>query len=173
MTTLLSRRRGPTRANRQVAYTVWAWVVVFTTFHVYWYLGGRFGLGDAPNLLPEVSLDPFTVAVWAMFATGLVLPLAITQRWGRRIPRGLLLAGLWTGCAVLILRGLAGVVDDLLRTSGLAANGITGLTYEQVTGSANPSANTMWSGRAIDWYFTLGGLLFGAAALTYRHTRRP
>jgi hypothetical protein len=89
MTTLLARRRGPARVNRQVAYTAWAWVVVFTAFHAYWYSGGRFGLGDAPNLLP---------------------------------------------------------------------------------GSADPSANTVWSGRAVDWYFTLGGLLFAAAALTYRRT---
>jgi hypothetical protein len=61
------------------------------------------------------------------------------------------------------------VLDDLLRASGLAANGITGLTYEQTTGSAHPSATTMWSGRAVDWSFTLGGVLFAVAALTYRH----
>jgi hypothetical protein len=28
----------------------------------------------------------------------------------------------------------------------------------------------MWSGRPVDWYFTLGGLLFGAATQTYRRT---
>ena len=29
----------------RAAYAALAWVVVFFTFHVYWYLGGSFGVG--------------------------------------------------------------------------------------------------------------------------------
>jgi hypothetical protein len=78
---------------------------------------------------------------------------------------------LWAGCAVLLLRGLAGVADELLRVTGVAPGGLTGLSREQVTGFAEPSEGVLWTGRAIDGYFTLGGLLFGAAALAFRRGR--
>jgi hypothetical protein len=34
--------RSPTA---RAAYATLAWVVVFLAFHVYWYLGGSFGVG--------------------------------------------------------------------------------------------------------------------------------
>ena len=41
--------RRPVRA----AYAALAWVVVFFAFHVYWYLGGSFGLnGELPKSGP-------------------------------------------------------------------------------------------------------------------------
>lgn len=176
MTALLPQQRGTPHTYRALAYLAWAWAVVFTAFHVYWSLGGRFGLGDAPDLIPAASFDVWTVATGVMFVAGMTVPLAIIHPWGRWIPRWMLLAALWAGCAVLALRGLAGVLDDILRTSGLATNGLTGLTYEQVTGTAHPSATTLWSARAINCYFTLGGLLFGLSALSYQRapaTRWP
>jgi hypothetical protein len=144
------------------AYTAWAWMVVFAAFHVYWLLGGRFGLAGP---IPEPSLDVFTIAVAAMFAAGLVLSLATAHPWGRRLPARMLIAALWTACAVLTLRGLAGVVDDLVRTAGILPNGLTGLTLEQTLGTATPLTRARWAGRITDWYFTLGGLLFALAAV--------
>jgi hypothetical protein len=126
--------------------------------------GGRFGLaGD----MPAARFDLWSVAVWGLFAAGLVVPLAAAQSWGRRFSRWLLLAMLWAGSAVLIVRGFAGIVDDLLRIGG-SATGLTGLTIEQVLGTANPSAVDRWTGRVTDWYFTLGGVLFAVAAVAYR-----
>jgi hypothetical protein len=40
-----------------------------------------------------------------------VLPLALAQRWGRRVPRSLLLLGAWAGCALLAGRGFMGIAD--------------------------------------------------------------
>ncbi len=158
--------------NHAWAWAAWAWVVVFTAFHVYWFLGGRFGLaGPLPTLSFSLISVLFRVAVAAMFATGLVVPIAAVRPWGRRVPRWMLAAALWAGCLLLLLRGTAGVVDDLLRMTGLSAHGLTGLTQAQVFGTARPSATMMWSSRATDWYFTLGGLLFGAAAAGYRRAR--
>ena len=38
----------------RTAYAALAWVVVFFAFHVYWYLGGSFGLGgELPSLVPK------------------------------------------------------------------------------------------------------------------------
>lgn len=169
VTTLRAPQPAAVRTGQRAAYTAWAWVVVFTCFHVYWFLGGGFGLaGD----LPEASPDLWSVTVWAVFAAGLVVPLAAAQSWGQRIPRWMLLAALWIGFAVLTLRGLAGIVDDLLRVSG-SATGLTGLSIEQVFGTANPSTVDRWTGRITDWYFALGGLLFAWAAIAYGTRQRP
>jgi hypothetical protein len=162
------RRRRPTRpvhAGRQdAAYAALAWVVVFVLAHVYWYLGGTL----VRPTLPQGTPGMFDAVLILMTVTGLAAPLAAVHRWGRRIPASLLAAVLWAGCAVLLLRGLAGVADELLRVTGVAQGGLTGLSREQVTGFAEPSRGVLWTGRAIDGYFTLGGLLFGAAALAFR-----
>ncbi len=71
---------------------------------------------------------------------------------------------MWIGCAVLVARGGSGFLDDLLRFSGLADGGLTGLSTEDVLGSAHPSTNTIVSTVAIDSIFFVGGLLFGYAA---------
>jgi hypothetical protein len=73
----------------------------------------------------------------------------------------------WLGCGVLAVRGDAGVVDCLLRVTGVLPRGLTGLTYEQTLGRAHPSAYTLWSGAAIDAYFPIGALLFGLVARHY------
>ncbi|MGH2586735.1 MAG: hypothetical protein ACRDJE_17605 [Dehalococcoidia bacterium] len=49
----------------------------------------------------------------------------------------------------------------------LSPTGLTALTREQVTGSADPSATILWTGRATDTFLVLGGVLFGLAAHAY------
>jgi hypothetical protein len=152
------------RAARRAGYAAWVWVVVFTAFHIYWFTGGRFGLAGQ---IPPATFDMYGLVVAAMFAIGAVVPLAVVQSWGRRIPRWMLLTALWTGCVLLALRGGLGLIDETLRVTGISPNGLTGLTREQVTGTAHPSASLLWAGRATDTYFTLGGLLFGITARSY------
>jgi hypothetical protein len=101
-----------------------------------------------------------------MFAAGLAVPLAALRGRG---PRRLVLGLLSAGAAVLAVRGLAGLADDALRFSGLAERGLSGLSDEQVLGTADPSAYTIWSTVGIDAFFAAGAALFGAAAL---HVRR-
>ncbi|MEV6495102.1 DUF3995 domain-containing protein, partial [Actinoplanes sp. NPDC051633] len=157
-------------AGRSVAaYAAATWVVVFVLAHVYWYSGGTLVRPTLPQATPGV----FDAILILMAVVGLAAPLAAAQGWGRRLPARLLTAVLWAGCAVLLLRGLAGLVDELLRVTGVAAGGLTGLSLQQVTGFADPSQAVQWTGRAIDGYFTLGGLLFGAAAHTFRRGRNP
>jgi hypothetical protein len=76
------------------------------------------------------------------------------------------------GSALLLARGLAGVTDELLRITGVSPRGLTGLSREQVTGFAEPTAAVLWTGRAVDAYLVAGGLLFGAAAPAYRRAAR-
>lgn len=152
------------RFGRVAGFAAWTWVIVFIAFHLYWYAGGRIG---HPGELPDGAPAVFNVVVGLLFLAGAVVPLASVSRWGCVAPRWILLTALWTACVILALRGAAGVLDETLRVTGLTSTGLTGLTREQVTGSANPSAHMLWSGRAIDAYFLLGGVLFGWAARAF------
>ena len=142
-----------------------AWTAVFIMWHGYWAMGGDFGFGDQEAEMPDAG-SLFTVVVAAMFAAGIAVPFAVIRGFG---PRRLLGWLLWAGAAVLAARGLGGLADDALRFTGLSATGLTGLTDEQVLGSAAPSAYTIWSTVGIDSFFLAGGLLFGRAA---RHAHR-
>ncbi|HEU5109870.1 MAG TPA: DUF3995 domain-containing protein [Micromonosporaceae bacterium] len=161
------------RQVRILAYSTFAWMVIFDAFHVYWELGGRFGFGDQSDPLPEgdtAAQRIFGAIILALFVLGTALPLALVQRWGRRIPRWILLTMAWVAAGLLTVRAVAAFVDDAMRTLFGSATGLTGMTYEQLLGTANPSAYTLWSARAIDLYFFLGGVLFAATAWV---ARRP
>lgn len=151
--------------RHRAADAVVAWIAVFAAFHVYWYLGGRIG---HPHPLPP---PPRSVLEWSIaLALGAGIPVgtaaALVARRGAPVGVAHRLVGtvLWLGAVSLALRGAAGVIDDLGRTTGVLPRGLTGLTLEQVTGSAHPSAHVRWSGRATDLWFLLGGVLFARLA---------
>ena len=68
------------------------------------------------------------------------------------------------GGAILLVRGGSGWLDDVIRFSGLVDGGLTGLSTEEIFGSADPSLYTKLSTVAIDSIFVVGGLIFGCAA---------
>ena len=156
-------------SRRTTAYAAFAWVVAFLAWHVVWVATG---LSIPSNVhhsgTARVLVDLFSAALLAMTVAGTVLPLALAQEWGRRIPRPLLLFAAWTGCVLLGARGLAGVCDDVVRATGLLPDGLTGMTMEQVTGSAHPSAWETFAGASTDVLFLTGGVAFGLAAVAYR-----
>lgn len=165
------------RRLRGAAYSTFAWVVVFDAFHVYWELGGRFGFGDQADPLPSgngAAQRVIGAVILVMFVVGTILPLAFVQRWGRRIPRWMLLTMAWIAAGLLTARALVAFLDDAMRTWFGSATGLSGLTYEQLLGTADPSAYTLWSARAIDAYFLIGGVLYGVTAwLAHRQRPRP
>ena len=147
------------------------WVVVFLSFHIFWYLGGSFGSpGKLPGWPHSLAGWTFNVLVEGAFALGFLIPLAISRGWalGRLAqPIGTLL---WLGGILLLLRGGAGVVDDLARVTRILPNGITGLSTKDMAGTT--SAYALWSGRAIDAYFLVGGMIFTWLAIRHRRYRR-
>ena len=151
--------------TRRAALVAFAWTAVFIVWHGYWALGGDFGFGDRESAYPDTTSSvagwTFTVVVAGMFAAGLAVPLAIARGAG---PRRQLVWLLWAGAAVLVLRGAVGVADDVLRLTGLSETGLSGLTDEEVLGTADPSAYTVWSSVGLDAFFALGGSLFAWAA---------
>ena len=153
--------------------SAWAWA--FLALHIYWAFGGRIGFGDQTDPIPRTTSSVagwvWTIGVLVMFVAGPVVPLALVRPWGRRVPRGLLLALMGIGAVVLLLRGGLGLLNGLLQAVGVEG-GLTGLSYEETLGSAHPSAYTLWSATAIDVIFLLGGVLFArAAALGWRAGR--
>jgi Protein of unknown function (DUF3995) len=155
---------------RRTAMPAFWWTAVFILWHGYWALGGDFGFGDQQSGFPDTTSSAagwaFTVPVVGMFVAGLAVPLALARGTG---PRRLLVGLMWAGAAVLVARGAIGLLDDALRFTGLAETGVSGLSDEQVLGTADPSAYTIWSTVGLDAFFALGGLLFAYGA---RRTRR-
>jgi hypothetical protein len=155
----------PARPGRAALYA-FAWTAAFIAWHGYWALGGDFGFGDREAAFPDTTSSlagwAFTLAVIGMFAAGLAVPLALARGAG---PRKLLLGLMWAGAATLAARGVLGLADDLLRFGGLAETGLTGLTDEEVLGTSDPSAYTVWSGVGIDAFFVAGAALFAVGAL--------
>jgi hypothetical protein len=167
-TAIASREQQAAWLRVLAAHLALCWVLVFLGLHVYWYLGGSFA---SPGKLPG---EPMSLTAWAFnvlvdgtFALGFLVPLAIARGWARgRLAKPVAILA-WLGCAILVLRGAAGLIDDLTRAAGLLPGGITGLSTEQTTGSAALT----WSGWAIDAYFLIGGLIFGLLACRYRARR--
>ena len=160
------------RRTCRLAYGALVWVGVFFAFHVYWYAGGSFA---SPGELPGRPHTPaawiFAVLVAGAFPVAAVMCLAIGRGWAPGRLAKPITALAWFGSFLLLLRGSAGVIDDLTRMTGLFHNGITGLSDAETTGVAHPSANLLWSGRAIDAYFLAGGVVFGLLACRYRAQR--
>lgn len=162
------------RLQVRVAYAALAWVVVFFAFHVYWYLGGSFGLGgELPGLVPD-SVAGWIVEVLegAAWPLGAWVSLAIARGWPRGKMKRAAAIVVWLGSVLLVVRGGAGLIDDLTRAVGLLPNGITGLSHKQTMGAAYyRSASALWSGNGTDAYFLAGGITFGLLGWRYRPPR--
>jgi hypothetical protein len=160
-----------TRPTTWAAYVALAWVVLFFSFHVYWYLGGTLASpGELPSLVPgtQSAADGSTQArvqlvAWiveipvdAAWPVGALVCLAIARRWALGRLARTTTTLVWIGCVVLLLRGGSGLLDDVTRATGLLANGITGLSLEATTGHAH----LRWADWTIDSYFLAGGVIF-------------
>jgi hypothetical protein len=148
----------------RAAHVALGWAVIFLAFHVYWYLGGSF---VSPGKLPGWPHTPagwiFHVVTDAVWALGLLVPLSIARGWVRgRLVKPVAVV-VWLGCAILILRGAIGLVDDLTRLTGILPHGLSGISTNDATGTMTVT----WAMWAIEAYFLIGGLIFGALAISH------
>lgn len=157
-------------ANRRAGFAAFGWVVVFIAWHVVWYLTGlAFPTSSHFHGDARVAYTVVSILTDLMWVIGCVLPLALVQPWGRRIPRWTRLSAAWIATGVLAARGLSGILDDLLRAFGFA-RGLTGLTAAQAAGTTHITFWVQFSGVTTDVLFAAGALAFGAAALAHRRT---
>lgn len=171
------RERLPGVSKRaRVGYLAAGWALIFAGFHFYWALGGRLGMGDGAAAHSAFStgflLYDLLVALLCLVGAVVVLALVGGLRWPTVIPGWILSTVGWIGTVLLLVRGGLGLIEDVLQLLGLLNDGLLGMTTQQMFGEPHPSAYTMWSLRAIDVYFLLGGLLFVAALRHRGHRRR-
>ncbi len=121
-----------------------------------WGFGSDIGLADPDALGAEVTFwTPGLGDTVVLSAIGVVLALALVQRWGRRIPRWMLLAGAYLGAAMLIPVGLLG---SYVTFAGAG---------RALDGGLEP-----WVTFAIYPWFLAWGLALGAAAWSYQYRTR-
>jgi Protein of unknown function (DUF3995) len=86
--------------------------------HLYWALGGTWGLpgGAATARVPGLHLANAIVSV--LLAVGAALVFGLSRLWARRLPALVMLAPLWLGSVVSISHGLYGMVTKGLYVAG-------------------------------------------------------
>jgi len=89
--------------------------------HLYWALGGTWGLpgGAATAGLPGIRVTNLAVSV--LLACGAALLYGLTRPWPRRPPAPLMLAPVWAGAVVCISHGIFGIVTKGLYVAGMHA----------------------------------------------------
>lgn len=130
-------------------YGATVWAVIFAALHVGWAYGWFIGLpaGFAAKAFQNPWFLAYDLAVAGLCLAAAFLGLALTEPWGRRMYRPLLLILGCCAAAILTLRGVAGV-------SQAAYFVITGTEFTR-----------QWVVR--DAWFCLGGMLFALAVARY------
>lgn len=133
-----------------------AWSLAFAALHFYWAAGGRAGLGvEAPAAdaaLSQPWFFSYNVVVGVMALVGAAVAIMLVRPPPAGI--GVVRAAAWVACVTLSLRGAVGLV---------------GLAVDIAGGETTSPALLV----AIEPWFVLGGLLYGALALaTGRHDGR-
>lgn len=107
--------RSTASGPRWLHYGAGAWAILFAAPHTWWALGSPAGFPGGPAnhvLMMTTWRYYFDVVVIVLCGIALLVALAPIQAWGARIPRRLLGALAWTACAMLGLRGVAGLIAD-------------------------------------------------------------
>jgi Protein of unknown function (DUF3995) len=163
-TALLASEVSP-RSTPWAAYTACAWALAFAAMSFYWAAGGTAGadtLGPAITMLGLTRAPGFVALLWAtgaLKALAGLLGLALVRPWGGVIPRRLLLTSGWGTGILLALYGGASWIQH-----GLMVTGVVRIP----TGLGQTAA--LWHLFFWDPWWTLGGILFMAAAWHSRRT---
>jgi len=146
---------------------------VFGGLHLYWALGGTAGFAEfsmPSNRTLALTRDPLYMGItWGVVIACVVavfVAFAPFQAWSRRLPLWLVLAPLWIGCGLFLVRGIGNPVQSALIIAG-------GMPFDALSG---PDAQAWYQWLLIDAslyspWFILGALAFGATAWSARRHR--
>jgi uncharacterized protein DUF3995 len=128
----LAPGRSAARKNQAAAGTGWrrgplfAYLAALVALaaipvHLYWALGGTWGLpgGAATADLPGIHATNLAVSV--LLACGALFLLGLTRPWSRRLPAMLMRAPVWAGAVVCISHALFGIAAKGLYVAGVHA----------------------------------------------------
>lgn len=156
----MTRRPLPQGGRSEVlgpSIVVATWSLLFAAPHLYWAMGGRAGLGaqaaDADAALGQSAFFIYNLAAAALAVCGGTIAVVLAKGWANPRLRGRLLGASAVGSAVLLLRGVVGLA--------LLGLGVLNGTLDRQT----PALLL-----AIEPWFLIGGLAYGAMVL--RHRRR-
>ncbi|MGC4813234.1 hypothetical protein ACLQ29_22130 [Micromonospora sp. DT228] len=140
------------------AYGALAWLIFFVVSHVFLvFFPGDDPTGDGPWSMRAYVI--FNVVLISVSAVGAVVVHATVRPWARRLPRWLLLPPLLCGSILLVIRGVPGMVENLLMVSGVRRGGFVG--------ADDISTTEFWTGLGINTYFFLGAVLLVGATVSY------
>jgi hypothetical protein len=129
-----------------VGYAAALWAMIFAALHIIWATGWYIGLNQelSQKAFQQRWFLIYDLVVAGMLILAVSVALAFVRPWGMRLPR-LLVGGLaWSGAALLVLRGAAGVAQAVY----LLASG----------------QNILVVYRLWEVWFCLGAFLFGLGA---------
>jgi hypothetical protein len=117
---------GPGPARRIVCWATIAAVLPYLALKICWLSGGTVGLTN-PKLAEGSTLSALNTLTLAMDSLAALVALALTYRWGRRVPAWMVVAPMWVasgflGTAILVVPLQVGV-DAATGSSFSAPNG--------------------------------------------------
>jgi hypothetical protein len=161
MTTTVRAARERDTAQRRWAragYAAFVLGLLQALLSAYWAVGGPVGLDQVGGKIAELARErsPGVIAgMWLVVLAkviGAVLGLAVVRRWGRRVPRRLLLTACWGATTVLVGYGGLTVAGELLSWAGVI-HPAAPIVWEPF----------MWHMLVWDPAFLVWGLFLGAA----------
>jgi hypothetical protein len=152
---------GPGRLRLAVCAATIAACVPYLTLKIAWLSGGTIGWNDA-EAVQDSALYVGNAITMGMDAVAVLVALAFTFRWGRRIPAWLVLTPIWVAVGLLAPIVLAVPLGTLLQTL---------FSPEPLTGG--DSAVQGWVYGVVYAGFTLQGLGLLAAFCLYARNRWP
>lgn len=142
-------------------YAVFVWSIAYMLPHLYWALGGTFGLSLLKSSILE--LPQWKAINWAasvfLTAAGL-FGLAFVYLRKRGFLSWLLLAIALAGCSVAASHGIYGMANRLLQMAGVAP-------LESAPFNPREHAYVVWDLVLFEPWFLIEGILFGLVGWCY------
>jgi hypothetical protein len=134
--------RQETPLHHSIAYAAACWALIFAFFHIVWAAGWYILLDPAQAQAAFASpwMLAYDLFVAAMCLVAIPVALALALRWGRHVPRRLLISLALIGTGLLVLRAVASLIQ---------------VAYFAVTGRFSFKLLGVWE----PWFY-LGAALF-------------
>jgi hypothetical protein len=98
-------------------HAAFAFTILFMALHLYWAVGGTWGLPPAA-LQFRAAVQASNWVVSAIMAIGAVVVLGLNYPISRRVPSWMLLVPMWIGAVVCLSHGVYGLITKALYLSG-------------------------------------------------------
>jgi hypothetical protein len=149
---MTSSTTAPPRASTPAGVRVLGWLAAagtlpYLTLKLTWLTGGTAGMTD-PAILAEPAIVVGNAVTFAMDLVVIALALALTHRWGDRLPAWLVLLPMWVGTGFLV---------------PMAISIMPAVTVETLTGGARSVAFEPWLQPLVYGGFAWQGVFLCAA----------